>query len=425
MKKTFKRTCGISCLIFSVVFSVTAAGAYGQTAEDEIMAMREELELARQQIKIMEERLGTLEAKVRESAASPREDKVDADKVREMSEQIQDLTKSITKGFEYHGYLRSGAGVNGKGGDQAAFQAPGADSKYRLGNETDTYGELGLVKNFTEDPSEPFFKVDVLLAFSTEENFNWDPDNDRFSVRESYAEAGNFSWAPEMKFWAGQRFYRRHDIHIIDYYFLNMSGYGGGVEDINMGDFSKLAVAYFAGSNDTYDFPRIGRISKNTMDIRFYDIDVPLGKGMIWLAPSWLRGGSYLDTNGLTQSYPGGSGVAAGFLHTTDNVLGYDGYNKFCVQYGYGSSYDFDPNVEAPDEHLGDRKRFRVTESGVVQTGDHLSMMYVLLYERDDNGQGTDAVKHWFSGGLRPIYNFTDNVALAFEAGADHVNSQP
>ncbi|MFH1665895.1 MAG: carbohydrate porin, partial [Candidatus Omnitrophota bacterium] len=46
-------------------------------------------------------------------------------------------------------------------------------------------------------------------------------------------------------------------------------------------------------------------------------------------------------------------------------------------------------------------------------------------YERDDNGQGTDAVKHWFSGGLRPIYNFTDNVALAFEAGADHVNSQP
>src|SRR5262245_5855744 len=37
--------------------------------------------------------------------------------------------------FEFHGYFRSGYGVKSKGGQQVAFQAPGAGAKYRLGNE--------------------------------------------------------------------------------------------------------------------------------------------------------------------------------------------------------------------------------------------------------------------------------------------------
>lgn len=39
------------------------------------------------------------------------------------------------------GYLRSGYGRNGAGGPMIGFQAPGAASKYRLGNEAETYGE--------------------------------------------------------------------------------------------------------------------------------------------------------------------------------------------------------------------------------------------------------------------------------------------
>ena len=37
--------------------------------------------------------------------------------------------------FEFHGYFRSGYGLNSQGGQQVAFQAPGAGAKYRLGNE--------------------------------------------------------------------------------------------------------------------------------------------------------------------------------------------------------------------------------------------------------------------------------------------------
>lgn len=46
------------------------------------------------------------------------------------------------------GYLRSGYGRTGEGGPMVGFQAPGAVSKYRLGNEAETYGELIVGKNF-------------------------------------------------------------------------------------------------------------------------------------------------------------------------------------------------------------------------------------------------------------------------------------
>ena len=52
--------------------------------------------------------------------------------------------------FEFHGYFRSGYGLNGKGGQQVAFIAPGADAKYRLGNEAETYGEVDPCQQLAE-----------------------------------------------------------------------------------------------------------------------------------------------------------------------------------------------------------------------------------------------------------------------------------
>jgi maltoporin len=49
--------------------------------------------------------------------------------------------------FEFHGYLRSGYGLDSEGGQQVAFQAPGAGAKYRLGNEAETYSEFIFVNN--------------------------------------------------------------------------------------------------------------------------------------------------------------------------------------------------------------------------------------------------------------------------------------
>lgn len=45
---------------------------------------------------------------------------------------------------DFKGYARSGIGWTGSGGEQQCFRATGAQSKYRLGNECETYAELKL-----------------------------------------------------------------------------------------------------------------------------------------------------------------------------------------------------------------------------------------------------------------------------------------
>ncbi len=54
------------------------------------------------------------------------------DLLNEAEIKIQRLTEQVNS-FEFHGYFRSGTGANGVGGEMVAFQAPGADAKYRLG----------------------------------------------------------------------------------------------------------------------------------------------------------------------------------------------------------------------------------------------------------------------------------------------------
>jgi maltoporin len=69
------------------------------------------------------------------------------DLLREADQKITKLQEQLNA-FEFHGYFRSGYGLNSVGGQQVAFQAPGADAKYRLGNEAETYGELIFVNNW-------------------------------------------------------------------------------------------------------------------------------------------------------------------------------------------------------------------------------------------------------------------------------------
>ena len=57
------------------------------------------------------------------------------DLLREADQKIDKLQQQLGT-FEFHGYFRSGYGLNSVGGHQVAFEAPGADAKYRLGNET-------------------------------------------------------------------------------------------------------------------------------------------------------------------------------------------------------------------------------------------------------------------------------------------------
>ena len=97
------------------------------------------------------------------------------DQLRDADTRIQRLEQQA-KAFEFHGYLRSGYGLNSRGGQQVAFQAPGADAKYRLGNEAETYAELIFVNNLVNpehDPDKAWIKTEVLVEANTSNSANW------------------------------------------------------------------------------------------------------------------------------------------------------------------------------------------------------------------------------------------------------------
>ncbi len=341
----------------------------------------------------------------------------------------------LARPFEFHGYLRSGFGMNGEGGKMEAFKAPGAGAKYRLGNEADTYGELSLINNWLrlDDPTlKPYVRSTVTVSYSTGNNFSYESLNNQvqgndFALREAYVQAGNvLAGNPDIRFWAGQRYYRRHDIHINDFYYLDMSGYGGGVEDVPLGDFGKLALAWIGGSVDNYATDN-GNVAKQNIDLRLYDIDVPLGKMTLWLDYSSTKGGevrNVFDATGAPFSVESSSGYAVGLIHRTPEEKLWGGYNEFSIQYGDGAAYNFASTLDSSGPDLDDARRFRVTDQFTIQPSSKFALQAVGIYE-DTKFGGPDSNQTWASFGVRPIYFFSDRFSMALEAGVDTVHSDP
>ncbi|MDN6072142.1 MAG: carbohydrate porin, partial [Enterobacterales bacterium] len=128
---------------------------------------------------------------------------------------------------DFHGYARSGIGWTGSGGEQQCFKATGAQSKYRLGNECETYAELKLGQELWKDGDKSFY-FDTNVAYSVQQTNDWEATDPAF--REANIQAKNvIEWAPGSTLWAGKRFYQRHDVHMIDFYYWDISGPGAGL----------------------------------------------------------------------------------------------------------------------------------------------------------------------------------------------------
>lgn len=343
---------------------------------------------------------------------------------QKLADMIRKEMGSAPKLIEFHGYMRAGTGINGKGGDQDAFQAPGAYSKYRLGNETETYGEFELDNNWVNpDHGEAWFKTAMKIAYVAPRNGTFDTLG-AIAIREAYAEAGHvLASKPEMTFWAGQRFYRRRDVHITDFFYQDMSGYGAGFQDLKLGAKAKLAVAYLGGSQEDGNAGGAdsGRLFKNTFDIRFYDIPAGPGNLEIWLIPTLAANGDLgADATGNR------SGIGGGVFY---NMPFMGGFNEISAQFGYAGAANFSTGIE---NIADDGWMFRVVERAVIQASPQLSVMWTGVLQLDNkNGEsqtgGVDDSSTgnlWVSVGARPVYNFTKYTGIAVEGGVDIVKPQ-
>ena len=341
----------------------------------------------------------------------------DADtKIRKLEEQV--------KSFEFHGYLRSGYGLNSRGGQQVAFQAPGADAKYRLGNEAETYAELIFVNNWVNpehDSDKAWIRTEVMVQANTTNsanfaNFPGGIGNDQFRFREAFVQAGNiFKSQPTAKFWAGQRYYRRYQSHINDFYISDMSGYGAGVEDLDV-KVGKMAIAFLAGARPDITTEN-GNYAKSNIDVRLYDVNVPGGKLGMALVFARAKGG----TTQTGTVIPTTNGFAIGINHQRLEWKG--GYNWFSIGYGTGAASNFRTSIDDPTPFISNSKRFQIAEHLLLQPNDKFAIQPVFIYQRTKSGNPHDGWNEWISIGARPQVFFTDHLSLAFESGFDHTSS--
>ena len=334
--------------------------------------------------------------------------------------------------FEFHGYFRSGYGLNSRGGQQVAFQAPGANAKYRLGNEAETYAELIFVNNWLNPErgsDKAWMKTEAMIEANTANsasyaNFPNGVGNDQFRLREAFVQAGNlFESQPGAKFWAGERYYRRQHIEINDFYPLDTSGYGGGIEDLNI-RVGKMSVAFLSAARPDI-VTENGNLAKNNIDVRVYDLKGPLGLWGIWFDYATSKGGTTVNGSTLPNGtkVPTTDGYAVGFRH--QRLEWHGGFHTFAIQYGTGAASNFSSPgsgtvVADPTQYIRKSKQLLVVEQVLFQPNDRFAIMPIFLYQRYKDGNPQHDWNQWYSFGARPEIFLTKAISVAFEAGFDY-----
>ncbi|GAM56071.1 maltose/maltodextrin high-affinity receptor [Vibrio ishigakensis] len=145
------------------------------------------------------------------------------------------LLSTSALAVDFNGYMRAGVGVSGQG-QNVSFER---NNLGRLGNEDELYGEIGIGKDVWEKDGVKF-RVNSMLAVVSDQGNDYEAlggDNpDEIALRQFNVEAtGVLGFAPEATLWAGKRYNQRHDIHITDRYYWDISGAGAGIDNIEMG----------------------------------------------------------------------------------------------------------------------------------------------------------------------------------------------
>lgn len=355
-----------------------------------------------------------------------------------LAERIEDVLEGY---LDITGYFRAGYGRSSEGGPLQAFGAPGV-AKYRLGNEAENYGELAFAKTFYPagvfagegiDPNDPVARMVYRMSFVNPYNDYGNAADTDYAAPELWGSLANvIPGMPDAKIWAGSRFYRRHDIHINDFYFWDMSGGGAGIEDVALGN-GKLAFAWIGDGAESAIYSQrivadplnLAGFSKTNFDLRYYDWDFFGGKGEVGLV--YASADSGLDSTG--RQAEDADGFALSLVRTDEGFLDENSLHKLSLQIGNGPAKTFTSGFETFTDSNGtyvrpdpnESWRFRATDQLVVKPFEEFSIGSALVYQYTDYGDNAP-YQQWVSGGVRPIWHITDHFSLAFEGGVDWIS---
>lgn len=351
--------------------------------------------------------------------------------------------------FEFHGYGRSGLLLNANN-DLKKGKVFNKNGVGRLGNESDTYIEAELVKNFYLDNGS-WSKWHIMFAKGTDDYNDW---NENVALRQAYAEMGNlpvFSGAfKESVIWAGKRFYNRRDIHITDFYFTDYSGTGAGIDNIKIGD-GMLDLGVIARDYDSYD--SVGPVTNSSKEdglnvvnlLARYDI----GSWEFDLGAAFSKDNENRTINNGNGDYNTYSAADYGLqLGVFYNTPGYywsgKGFSKIFAQVGYGlnAGDGLGSAGRGAENNLDDAFSARIGTFGVLPINEKWDLFTTVVAQHNKNSkfnynpdlldpQGdsysvdVDGLKStWVSVVARPVYKINENFELQFEAGYYYVTEE-
>ncbi len=306
---------------------------------------------------------------------------------------------------EMHGYFRDSVGFNSKGGGQVCFALPDSNFKARLGNECDRYLEMTFSETGKVDTVD--WRVEFMPA-QFQPIDGTAPGNNLF-VQQMWAGLKFNDW-DGATVWAGRRYWKRHDVHSLDWFYWNPAqGQGAvGVEDVKIG-WGKMAFTLIRMEAGTGDITKGVYI---VPDVRVYDAPVNPGGTLelgvdLAIANDQKVGG----VDALGQDRAGISPLLT-VQHNQANVLG--GSNTFAVQYGQGAfvkATGDGANNQLLSGAPTDDKQFRIIEHLVVNPTSDVSGAFVAVYQDLSGANSTGARSIALE--LRPAYQFSDHFKIS------------
>lgn len=333
--------------------------------------------------------------------------------------------------IDFHGYGRSGVGSATKGGSLVCYRL-GNMGFFRLGNECDTYLELGFDANLAEKKGTEF-KLHTMVVGGTQQLNDWEQASP--SWRQAWTEATNIGSGPlaNSSLWAGKRYYKRQDIHMLDYFTNAVTGPGAGLESVDM-NFAKFSYAYMRQGGDlnwdgnTYtdsngdtvkivpgngfapNYASGGDKTSTNHDFRFEGIQIAGGNG----------GSVDVMTNIVRRNTRNGAAGLNGWALTAQHSIGVlGGFNKVILTKATnGANMDHSARWWADNNY-----RFsglRLMDQMVFKAGPVNGEATIGLLREEQNGGKADKT---FIVGSRMWYHFNDLYSVGGEAG--HVQVKP
>ena len=306
---------------------------------------------------------------------------------------------SSAQAVDWSGYFRAGPGATKKDAARACYGLSGAGLKYRLGNECDFYGEFMLSQGFKVDGVE--YKANLMTNLFSPGNDTGagsttadQLDHSKLGINQMYVEGKGYDIAPNQTFWIGKRFYGRADVHIVDTFYVNMSGVGAGVDGIELGG-AKLNLAYFRNDGG-------GTLPGTRLNADFTDIATNPGGKLRVTATA---------TNG---DFTGGkSGLGLSFQHNQENLFGLGGGNTAWLQFSQGSA-GLDANFGNLGAASGTRG-MRFVESLTWQVGNFGGQAQAMVQQDKDGATGLKTTSSTVGG--RASFAMTKNLKWLAELG--------